>query len=162
MDESTDHTKRYIKPTRADRVVNGTVHWLARRGISLFGTREIRVVGRSSGQVRSAVINVLEIDGQRYLVAPRGQAQWVRNLRAADGAGELRVGRHTEPFQAQELADEDKPPVIHAYLDRFGWEVGRFFDGLSKSSSEDEIAAVAPGFPAFRLADRKTDSSMDR
>jgi hypothetical protein len=152
MNESSDHTKRFVKPTRADRIFNGVVHWLARRGISLFGTREIRVVGRSSGEVRSAVINVLDVDGDRYLVAPRGQAHWVRNLRAAGGAGELRIGRKVEPFHAEELADADKPPIIHAYLDRFGWEVGRFFDELSKSSSEDEILAVAPGFPVFKLA----------
>ena len=153
MNESTDHSKRFIKPTRADRIFNGAVHWLARRGISLFGTREIRVVGRSSGEVRSAVINVLDVGGDHYLVAPRGQAQWVRNIRVA-GGGELRIGRKVEPFRAEELADADKPPVIHAYLDRFGWEVGRFFDGLGKSSSEEEIAAVAPGFPVFRLAAR--------
>jgi deazaflavin-dependent oxidoreductase (nitroreductase family) len=143
---------RYIRPAgRFDRFFNRTIHWLARHGVSLLGTHEIRVVGRTSGQVRTAVINVLKVDGRRYLVAPRGHTQWVRNLRAAGGAGELRVGRRVEAFQARELADEAKPPIIHAYLDKWSWEVGRFFDNLTKDSSEEEIAAVAPGFPVFAL-----------
>jgi deazaflavin-dependent oxidoreductase (nitroreductase family) len=159
MNESTDHKDdrqpdprtRYVKPSRIDHVFNSTLRWLARRGVSLYGTREIRIVGRTSGQVRTAVVNLLTVDGRRYLVAPRGQAHWVRNLRAAGGAGELRVGRRVEPFHARELPDDAKPPIIHAYLDKWGWEVGRFFETLTKDSDEAEIAAVAPGFPVFAL-----------
>ena len=141
---------RYIAPGRfTGRVFNPLVRWLARRGVSLFGTRELRVVGRKSGQTRSVVVNLLDVDGRRYLVSPRGHTEWVRNLRAAGGAGELRVGRRVEPFRATELEDAAKTPVIRAYLDKWGWEVGQFFDGLSKTSSDDEIAAVATGFPVF-------------
>jgi deazaflavin-dependent oxidoreductase (nitroreductase family) len=151
-DDEPDLSARYVPPASwTDRTFNGVIRWLARRGISIMGSHEIRVVGRTSGQVRTAVINVMTVDGRRYLVAPRGHTQWVRNLRAAGGAGELRVGRRVERFQAQELPDTAKPPIIHAYLDRWGWEVGRFFDTLTKDSSEEEIAAVAPGFPVFAL-----------
>ena len=87
---------RYVRPDRFTRtVVNPFVRWLARRGVSVLGTRELRIVGRRSGAVRSAVVNLLEVDGRRYLVAPRGTTDWVRNLRAA-GIGELRVGRRVE------------------------------------------------------------------
>ena len=96
-------------------------------------------------------MNVLEQDGRRYLVAPRGTTEWVRNLRAADGAGELHIGRRVEAFRAVELADADKVPVLREYLRRWAWEVGKFFEGIDKDSSEPELAAVAPGFPVFVL-----------
>jgi len=160
MNESTDHTSaggatpspRYLAPGWfTQHVFNPSVRFLARRGISLAGSRELRVVGRSSGKVRTIVLNVLEIDGRRYLVAPRGTTEWVRNLRAAGGVGELRVGRHVEAFQAEELDDVAKIPIIRAYLVRWSWEVGMFFENLEKDSPDEEIAAVAPGFPVFAL-----------
>ena len=92
----------------------------------------------------------MELDGERYLVAPRGRTQWVRNLQVA-GEGELRVGRRVETFPATEVADADKGPILRAYLDRWGWEVGRFFDDLSKDSDDAAVAAVAPDFPVFRI-----------
>ena len=96
------------------------------------------------------MVNLLDLDGERYLVAPRGRTQWVRNLRAA-GTGDLRVGRRTQAFRADELADADKGPVLRAYLDRWGWEVGRFFEDLAKDSDDEAVAAVAPDFPVFRV-----------
>lgn len=147
---------RYIRPGRfTDKVFNPSVAWLARRGISFLGTRELRVVGRTSGEVRTTVVNLLEVDGQRYLVAPRGTTQWVRNLRAA-GTGELRVGRTVEGFRGDELADEAKAPVLREYLRRWGWEVGQFFEGVGKNPSEQELAAIATGFPVFAVAVERT------
>ena len=87
----------------------------------------------------------------RYLVAPRGETQWVRNLRANDGRGTLRLGRRSEQFTAVELTDAEKPPVLRAYLAAWAWEVGRFFDGLRADSPDADVAAAASGFPAFRL-----------
>jgi hypothetical protein len=81
-------TDRYIRPGRfTQQVFNPLVRWLARRGISLLGSRELRVVGRTSGEVRTTVVNLLELDTRNYLVSPRGTTQWVRNLRAASGCG---------------------------------------------------------------------------
>jgi deazaflavin-dependent oxidoreductase (nitroreductase family) len=153
MNESTAHNRdRYVRPGRFTRkAFNPLVRWLTRRGLSLAGSRELRVVGRRSGQVRTTVVNLLELDAQRYLVAPRGTTEWVRNLRAA-GTGELRVGRTVERFTARELTDAEKAPVLRAYVDRWGWEVGQFFEGLGKDPSDDELAAVAPGFPVFTVA----------
>ena len=143
---------RYIRPDWfTERVLNPLVRWFTRRGVSLLGSRELRVVGRKSGAVRTTVVNLLDLDDRHYLVAPRGTTEWVRNLRVAEGAGELRVGRRVEAFRATELDDTAKVPVIRAYLERWAWEVGKFFDGLTTDATDDEILAVAPGFPVFSL-----------
>ncbi len=106
--------------------------------------------GRTSGQWRTTPVNLLTYDGRQYLVAPRGETQWVRNLRAA-GAGELRLGRRAEQFRGRELADDDKVPVLRAYLKRWKAEVGIFFEGTGPDSSDDEIRAIAPKHPAFEV-----------
>jgi deazaflavin-dependent oxidoreductase (nitroreductase family) len=143
---------RYVAPGRfTRRVFNPLVARLTKSGLSLAGSRVLTVTGRTSGQPRSTVVNVLTLDGERYLVAPRGQAQWVRNLRAA-GVATLRVGRRTEPVTAVELDDEAKLAVLRAYLERWKWEVGQFLDGLDHTADDAALRAAAPGFPAFRLA----------
>ena len=150
----TDHSgPRYLPPTDlGTRAMNRIAGFLARRGVSVAGSRELRVVGRTSGEVRTNVVNVLVIDGHRYLVAPRGHTQWVRNLRAAGGQGELRIGRRVEAFQAVELPDDDhKVVVIRTYLEKWAWEVGRFFEGIDADSPDDVLLAAAPGFPVFRV-----------
>ena len=127
-----------------------TVARLTRAGISVWGSRELRVRGRSSGEWRTTPVNLLAVADQRYLVAPRGETQWVRNLRVA-GEGELRVGRHTEAFRATELPDDEKVKVLRAYLKRWKMEVGVFFDGVSADASDSEIRRIAPNHPVFRL-----------
>jgi deazaflavin-dependent oxidoreductase (nitroreductase family) len=147
-----DGRSRYVVPGWFTKhVFNRAVARLTRLGLSLKGSRVLEVRGRSSGKVRSTVVNLLEVDGERYLVAPRGETQWVRNLRVA-GEGTLRVGRRSETVRAVELADVDKPPVLRAYLAAWAWEVGQFFDGLAADSSDEEVAAAASGFPAFRIS----------
>jgi deazaflavin-dependent oxidoreductase (nitroreductase family) len=148
---STSTTDRYLAPSTSDDLFNRLVGWLVRRGVSVAGARVLAVRGRTSGAWRTNVVNPMDLDGERFLVAPRGRTQWVRNLQAA-GTGELRVGRRVEVFEAEEVADADKGPVLRAYLDRWGWEVGRFFDDLSKDSDDAAVAAVAPDFPVFRLS----------
>ena len=142
--------RRYVRPSGADRVFNGIVGILGRLGVSLAGSRTLAVRGRTSGEWRTTPVNPLTVDGRRYLVAPRGETQWVRNIRAA-GGGELRRGRHVEAITVTEVPDDAKPPVIAAYLEKWGWEVGRFFEGLSADSGPDEIRAAAPGFPVFLI-----------
>jgi deazaflavin-dependent oxidoreductase (nitroreductase family) len=132
-------------------VFNPIVALLTRMGISLYGSRVLEVRGRSSGQPRRTPVNLLNFEGQRYLVAPRGNTQWVRNLRAA-GEGRLLVGPRSETFAAVELGDEQKAPVLRAYLKKWKFEVGVFFDGVGPDSSEQELSAVAPKHPVFRLS----------
>jgi len=141
---------RYVPPGALDTAFNKIIGRLTRWGISLKGSRVLEVRGRTSGEMRSTVVNLLTVDGERFLVAPRGETQWVRNMRAAH-RGRLRVGRRVEPFRAVELADAEKPAVLRAYLKAWAWEVGRFFDGLDANSPDADVAAAAPGFPVFRI-----------
>ena len=119
-------------------------------GLSVWGSRILRVRGRSTGELRETPVNLLDHDGQRYLVAPRGVTQWVRNLRVAEG-GELRLGRRSERFAAVELTDPEKPDILRAYLRRWKVEVGVFFDGVDADSAEEELVRIAPGHPVFRI-----------
>lgn len=152
MTMTAEPTTRYLAPTAADRAFNRFAGWLTRHGVSISGSRELRIVGRKSGQVRTNVVNLLVLDGERYLVAPRGITEWVRNLRVA-GQGELKVGRRIEAFRFEELTDADKPAILREYLATWAWEVGRFFDGIDADSTDEELLAIAPGFPVFRLTD---------
>jgi deazaflavin-dependent oxidoreductase (nitroreductase family) len=131
-------------------VVNRLVAFLTEQGISVAGSRVLAVKGRTSGEWRTTPVNLLSHDGRRYLVAPRGDTQWVRNLRAA-GTGELRMGRRAESFRGRELSDDEKVPVLRAYLRRWKAEVGIFFEGTGPDSSDDQIRAIAPQHPAFEV-----------
>jgi deazaflavin-dependent oxidoreductase (nitroreductase family) len=144
--------ERYVEPGWFTRhVFNPVVQGLTKLGISIWGSRELRVRGRRSGEWRAVPVNLLTIDGEQYLVAPRGVTQWVKNLRVA-GEGELRVGKKVEAFTATEVADVDKPPILRAYLKRWKSEVGVFFDGVGPDASEQELRAIGPKHPVFRLA----------
>jgi len=143
---------RYLEPGWFTRnVMNRSIRRLTRMGISVMGCRELRVRGRSSGEWRTTPVNLLTIDGEQYLVSPRGITQWTRNLRAA-GAGELRLGRKVQTFTATELPDAEKTPILRTYLVKWAWEVGAFFENLDKNSSDADLAAAAPGFPVFRIS----------
>jgi deazaflavin-dependent oxidoreductase (nitroreductase family) len=132
-------------------VFNRAVAALTRMGISVAGSRVLEVPGRKSGVPRRTPVNLLTLDHQRYLVAPRGHTQWVRNLRAA-GGGRLLVGRRAEPFTAVEVEDADKAGILRAYLKRWKWEVGTFFGGVGPDSDEGELQRIAPDHPIFRIS----------
>ena len=131
-------------------VFNRAVAGLTGMGISILGSRILAVRGRKSGEWRTTPVNLLVIDGQRYLVAPRGHTQWVRNMRIAQG-GELRLGRKVEPFTVTEIGDDEKPAILRAYLKRWKAEVGVFFGGVGPDSSEDELRRIAPDHPVFKV-----------
>ncbi|MBA3338272.1 MAG: nitroreductase family deazaflavin-dependent oxidoreductase [Geodermatophilaceae bacterium] len=156
--------------------MNRLIARLTKMGVSVWGSRVLRVRGRRSGQWRSNPVNVLTLDGARYLVAPRGVTDWVRNLRES-GTGELVVGGRVEAFAAAELAhslpdgskaegsatgtaaaqdgrqsDDETITVLRAYLRRWEWEVGQFFDGVGPDSTDDELRAIAAKHPIFRIA----------
>jgi len=144
------NSPRYARPDWITRAFNVLPFGLSRFGIAFFGSRILAVRGRKSGAWRTTPVNVLSHGGVRYLIAPRGATEWVKNLRVA-GGGELRLGSRAEPFRATELADAVKPALIRAYLARWGWQVKPFFPGLSSKSSDDTLLAAAPGYPTFRL-----------
>jgi deazaflavin-dependent oxidoreductase (nitroreductase family) len=131
-------------------VFNPAVAGLTRLGISVWGSRLLRVRGRTSGEWRSTPVNLLTHEGGRYLVAPRGHTQWVRNLRVAS-TGELALGRRVEPFRAIELTGEEMIPVLRAYLRRWKAEVGVFFGGVSADSPEEDLRRIAADHPVFHI-----------
>lgn len=141
---------RYVKPGRVTRVFNSLVALCTRLGITVWGSRQLYVRGRSSGELRQTPVNLLTFQGQQYLIAPRGVTQWVRNLRVA-GEGELRLGRRTEKFTPAELTDDQKPAVLRAYLKRWKFEIGVFFDGVGPDASDEQLLAIASGYPVFRI-----------
>jgi deazaflavin-dependent oxidoreductase (nitroreductase family) len=131
-------------------VFNATVELMTRLGLSVWGSRVLEVRGRTSGEPRRTPVNLLTVDGVEYLVAPRGETQWVRNLRVA-GEGVLLLGRRRHLFTSTEIADADRAPILRAYLKRWKAEVGVFFDGVSDKSTDAELAAIAAKHPVFRI-----------
>jgi deazaflavin-dependent oxidoreductase (nitroreductase family) len=134
-------------------VFNRLLNVLMGLGFSVLGSRVLEVPGRTSGEPRRTPVNLLSFEGQRYLVAPRGETQWVRNLRAS-GGGRLLLGRRAEEFTATEVDDEQKVPILRAYLKRWKAEVGVFFDGVGPDSPEEQMRAAAAKHPVFRLGDQ--------
>jgi deazaflavin-dependent oxidoreductase (nitroreductase family) len=131
-------------------VFNRAVAALTRVGISVWGSRILEVRGRKTGVARRTPVNLLTLDRARYLVAPRGHTQWVRNLRAS-GEGDLLVGRRREHFRSTEIADADKEEIFRAYLRRWKWEVGQFFSGVGPDSQTAELERIAPDHPIFQI-----------
>lgn len=140
----------YPKVTSSDRIFGGLMTIASRVGISLYGSRLLRVRGRTSGEWRETPVNPLSFEGHTYLVAPRGHVQWVRNLRAA-GEGELQRGRRRQRFTARELADAEKPVILRAYLRKWAFEVGRFFEGVGADAPDNEIQEILPKHPMFAI-----------
>jgi deazaflavin-dependent oxidoreductase (nitroreductase family) len=142
---------RYDEPNRAARSANALIGWLAEMGISIAGTRALRVRGRKSGKSRGVVVNVLTVDGIDYLVSPRGTTQWVRNVRAA-GVVEVGPRWRRRRLGTTEVADSAKADVLRRYLDRWYWEVKGHIAGLTPDSDDDELRTAAPLIPVFALA----------
>lgn len=151
-DPTNSENTRYLSPDWFTRnVMNPTVRGLTRLGVGVWGSRILEVPGRKSGRTRSTPVNLLVVDGVEYLVAPRGVTQWVRNVRVAETAT-LRVGRRVDRYRFEELDDDAKPMVLRPYLRRWKWEVGQFFEGVGPDATDDELRAVAGGYPVFRLS----------
>ena len=144
--------QHYRPPSWFDRrVMNPLIGLLTRFGLSFWGSRILEVRGRTSGEPRRNPVNPLSFGGSRYLVAPRGHTQWVRNLRAT-GEGHLLLGSRREHFTANEIGDAEKEPILRAYLARWKWEVGQFFDGVGPDSPSEEFARIASDHPVFRIS----------
>ncbi len=145
-------TQRYDAPGIGARIFNDAIRRLAERGISVQGSTAVRVRGRTTGQLRGVVVNLLDIDGRRYLISPRGNTQWARNARAA---GEVEMGptRRPRSHRVIEVADDAKPELFKPYLDRWYWQVKNHIGGLTPKSSRKEMRAAAPSIPVFEIVD---------
>jgi deazaflavin-dependent oxidoreductase (nitroreductase family) len=145
---------RYEERNRIARAGNAVIRWLAELGISIAGTRAIRVRGRKTGKPRAVVINLLTVDGVDYLVSPRGNTQWARNIRAA---GTVEVGSRWRRHSAAitEVADAAKPELLRRYLKRWYWQVKDYVVGLTPDSTDEQMLAAAPSIPVFALATQR-------
>ena len=143
-------TTRYDEPDLVARATNGVFRWLAEAGISIAGTRALRVRGRTTGKLRGVVVNLMTVDGRDYVVSPRGNTQWVRNARAA---GEVEMGPRwrRRTVRIVEVADDAKLDLLKRYLDRWYWEVKGHVGGLTPQSTDEQIRAVAPSIPIVEL-----------
>jgi deazaflavin-dependent oxidoreductase (nitroreductase family) len=145
----------YRRPGPIMRKLTNPLLVLAMRlGISVWGSRVLEVRGRKSGEVRRTPVNLLGFEGQEYLVAPRGETQWVRNVRADEGRLTLILGHRRDERTVTELSDDEKPPLLRAYLRRWKAEVGMFFEGVGAESSDEELRRIAPKHPVFRLDEK--------
>ncbi|MGZ5307652.1 MAG: nitroreductase family deazaflavin-dependent oxidoreductase [Solirubrobacterales bacterium] len=143
--------ERFKKPGWFTRhVFNPAVAGLTRLGISLVGSRVLEVTGRKSGEPRRTPVNLLKFDGAEYLVAPRGETQWVKNVRVNPRA-RLLVGRRDKDVTLSEMPPAETVPLLRAYLKKWKWEVGQFFGGVGPDSSDEELARIAPDHPVFRV-----------
>jgi deazaflavin-dependent oxidoreductase (nitroreductase family) len=109
----------------------------------------LQVRGRKSGRTFSTPINLLELRGKRFLVAPRGRTQWVRNAEAA-GEVTLKKGRTRKRFRLQPVSDKDRPEILKAYLDNLKREVQRYFP-LRAGSPVQAFGEFTQNYPAFEL-----------
>jgi hypothetical protein len=132
-------------------VFNRAVQGLTRLGLSVWGSRVLEHRGRTTGELHHTPVNLLTIEGTEYLVAPRGETQWVRNVRHSGGHMVLILGRRRRICTATELAPTDSIGVLRAYLRKWKFETGMFFDGVSPDASDNEWLAVAARHPVFAL-----------
>jgi deazaflavin-dependent oxidoreductase (nitroreductase family) len=149
MAEASAHYRKPGALTR--RIMNPFLVLAMHMGISIWGSRVLEVRGRTTGAPRRTPVNLLTFEGHEYLVSPRGNTQWVRNVRADHDRLILELGRHREERTVRELSDEEKPAILRAYLRRWKVEVGVFFEGVSADSSDEDLLRIAPEHPAFLL-----------
>jgi deazaflavin-dependent oxidoreductase (nitroreductase family) len=145
-------TPAFRKPSPLETVFNRVFGFVVGLGFGFPHNYLLQVRGRKSGRLYSTPIDLLELDGKRYLVAPRGRTQWVRNAEAA-GEVVLKRGRFRQTFALRALADEQKPRFLKAYLDRFHREVQRYFP-VQAGSDERNFAPIAQHFPVFHLIEK--------
>ncbi len=144
----------YRKPGRVTRkIVNPLTVAMTRLGLSVWGSRILEVPGRSSGLPRRVPVNLLELDGNQYLVSARGEGEWVKNVRANGGRLALILGRRRQELGARELSDTEKSPVLRAYLRKWKMEVGIFFDGVTADSDEQDVQRIVSNHPVFVLSE---------
>lgn len=119
-------------------------------GVNFFDAWMLTVRGRKSGEPRSVIVNPIDVDGATYLMSPRGETQWVKNIRANQKAS-LKRGRKETSYTAQEVTDaEVKLRVMREYLDHWSWQVNKLM-GASKGSPDKELRAILDKHPIFLL-----------
>ena len=136
-------------PSAGERIFNRIFGFVVGMGWGFSYNYLLQVRGRKSGKIFSTPIDLLEINGKRFLVAPRGRTQWVRN---AESAGEvtLKKGSRRLKFRLRALSDQEKPEILKAYLDRFKREVQTYFS-VAAGSPVEAFTGLVEHYPAFEL-----------
>lgn len=151
--ENRDQTAaQFTKPSAVDQLFNRAFGFLVRLGLGLRHNYLLEVRGRKSGRKYSTPVNLLDLDGKEYLVAPRGYTQWVRNV-IASGEGTLVRGFKRREVYLKPIADEAKPPILKAYLDRYKKTVQRYFS-VKAGSPLEAFQPLAASYPVFELTDK--------
>ncbi len=142
-------TPAFREPTSTEKFINRAMGFLVGLGLAPSHMQLLEVRGRKSGKLFRTPVDLLQLEGKRYLVAPRGRTQWVRN---AEVAGEitLKRGSSRKTFRLRALSDVEKLPVLKAYLDNFRKEVQRYF-AVRAGSLPEAFAEAASSYPAFEL-----------
>lgn len=148
----TSGAPAFRQPTAVERLFNRVFGFLVGLGIGFKHNYLLEVRGRTSGKLYSNPVDLLEVNGKRYLVAPRGNAQWVRNARAA-GEIALKRGSFHQTFRVVPIVDGEKPPLLKAYLESFKAEVQRYFP-IAAGSDIEAFADIAGDYPVFELKPR--------
>ena len=136
-------------PTAVERAFNRAFGFLVGLGLGFSHNYLLQVRGRKSGKIYSTPIDLLELGGKRFLVAPRGRTQWVRNAEAA-GEVMLKKGKTRLKFRLRTIPDADKPQILKAYLDNFKREVQTYFP-VPAGSPLETFTELSPIYPAFEL-----------
>lgn len=139
----------FRQPTAVERLFNRCFGFLVGLGLGMKHNYLLEVRGRKSGKLYSTPIDLLELGGKRFLVAPRGRTQWVRNAEAA-GAVALKKGRSRQHYRLRAVPDADKPELLKAYLDGFKTAVQRYFP-IPAGSDAGAFAGIAANYPVFEL-----------
>ena len=139
----------FRQPSALEKAFNRSFGFLVGLGFGLKHNYLLQVRGRKSGKLYSTPIDPLALDGKRYLVAPRGRTQWVRNAEAA-GEIALKKGSYRQSFRLKTIADADKPPLLKAYLYSFSPTVQRYFP-VPPGSEASAFAPIAANYPVFEL-----------
>ena len=139
----------YRRPLAATQVLNRMFSWLASRGLTPRDTVTLEVRGRRSAQPRSTVVTWVERDGERYLVSPRGESEWVRNLRAAGGQAVIRHGRR-QNVRLEEVPGGERAAILQAYLKKTRRATRQHF-GVEPEAGLEAFEAIAGRHPVFRI-----------
>ncbi|HTV88592.1 MAG TPA: hypothetical protein VME41_06205 [Stellaceae bacterium] len=150
----------FLPPRRIERAFGRVLVLLVRLGLVRGHFYVLEVRGRKSGRTLALPVDVLDFAGRRYLVCVRGEANWVRNARAAGEIALVRALRR-ERWRVREPAEAEKPPILKAYLDRFAAEVQRFFP-VPRGSPAEAFAELAPRYPVFELRRHTEDHTSGR
>jgi deazaflavin-dependent oxidoreductase (nitroreductase family) len=139
----------YHKPSGPVKLMNSIIGRLASIGLVPMSTVMLQVTGRRSGQTRSTPVSWIEHEGHRYLVAPRGNTEWVRNVKAAGGEATLKH-RKTERIRLEEIPVDHRAPIIKSYLKKTAMVTKREF-GLDPNAPIEQFEKIAPRHPVFRI-----------